>query len=396
MEIRADEDAAGNVGGYIAMSLTHYSGITNTQPIHEWRVIHAGNDRNQFQIKYSTTNVDVFEAETMNKGVYAGSGQTGGVSLIYVSTGGTLATGGGFNLGSYGRWSDRGGMLIKGWSDTSNYDALHIVNSGDTSLLRMKNSGELGIGMKYADTKLSVSGEVNTQVVTVTGDTTLDGALSVSGYTSLLGNTLMGGDLHVSGTARFDSTTIINDIIADNATLSTLNVSGNTAMDGVLTLNTGLKGGGEDGKLDVIGGVVATFLTGDTVSATSIHATSYITLGGRSTVDSSDETETIFGDEEVKSEIKGTDVKLTSSLSNVEIVAPDGRGVAISNGFITGGTAYSANTVGRGSINVPSPSSTFSSGSTVMGLARKYITQDLAVGPGDIIYVTHNLTHTYK
>ena len=31
LEIRADEDAAGNVGGYIAMSLTHYSGITNTR-----------------------------------------------------------------------------------------------------------------------------------------------------------------------------------------------------------------------------------------------------------------------------------------------------------------------------------------------------------------------------
>ena len=54
---------------------------------------------------------------------------------------------------------------------------------------------------------------------------------------------------------RFDGTTIINDIIGDNATLTSLNVSGNTAIDGVLTLNSSLKGGGTDGKIDLIGGM---------------------------------------------------------------------------------------------------------------------------------------------
>tara|TARA_R110002020_G_scaffold176219_2_gene368332 strand:+ start:2441 stop:8938 length:6498 start_codon:yes stop_codon:yes gene_type:complete len=410
VEIRADEDAAGTMSGYVALSLTHYSGITNTQPKHEWRVIHAGNDRNQFQIKYATNNVDVFEAETINKGVYAGSGQSQGVSLIYVSTGGTLATGGGFLLGSYDRWSDRGGMLIKGWSDTSNYDALHIVNSGDTSLLRMRNSGDLGIGVKYPDTRLSVSGEVNTQVVSVTGDTTLDGALSVSGLTSFVGESRFSENVTINGGLTITASTYPGTPLfkADDnivviwpakvgigpvpLTISgTTNISGNTSIDGLLTLNSGLKAGGEDGKLDVVGGIVATYFTGDTVSATSVHADTYITLGGKSTVKTESDGGTTFGDSEVKSEIKGIDVKLTSSISNVELSAPTGRGVTISSGFITGGTAYSANTAGRGSITVPSPSSTFSSGSTVMGLARKYITQDLGVGPGDIIYVTHNL-----
>ena len=410
VEIRADEDALGTMSGYVALSLTHYSGTSNTQPIHEWRVIHAGNDRNQFQIKYQTTKVDLFEAEVMNKGVYAGSGQTSTTSLVYVSTGGTLATGGGFALGSFDNWSDRGGMLIKGWSNTPNYDALHIVNSGNTSLLRMRNSGDLGIGVKYPDTRLSVSGEVNTQVVSVTGDTTLDGALNVSGLTSFVGNSRFSEDVTINGGLTITASTYPGTPLfkADDnivviwpakvgigpvpLTISgTTNISGNTSIDGLLTLNSGLKAGGEDGKLDVIGGVVATFFTGATVSATSVHADTYITLGGKNTVKTESDGGTTFGDEAVKSEIKGTDVKLIASTSNVELSAPTGRGVTISSGFITGGTAYSANTAGRGSIVVPSPSSTFSSGSTVMGLARKYITQGLAIGTGDELYVTHNL-----
>ena len=309
----------------------------------------------------------------MNKGVYAGSGQTSTNSLIYVSTGGTLATGGGYNLGSFDRWSDRGGMLIKGWSDTPNYGALQVVNSGDTSLLRMTNSGELGIGMKYPDTKLSVSGEVNTQVVSVTGNTTLDGTLSVSGVTSFSEDSKFNKNVTINGGLTITATTYPGTPLFradDNIVViwpysvgfgrvpvtfsGTTNISGDTTVDGVLTLNSGLKGGGEDGKIDVDGG-------------------------------------TTFGDEEVKSEIKGTDVKLTSSVSNIELSAPTGKGIAISSGYITGGTAYSANTAGRGSIVVPPPTSTLSSGSTVMGLARKYITQDLVVGPGDRIYVTHNL-----
>ena len=410
VEIRADEDAAGTISGYLALSLTHYSGITNTQPLHEWRVIHAGNDRNQFQIRYASGNVDVFESEVMNKGVYAGSGQTSTNSLIYVSTGGTLATGGGYNLGSFDRWSDRGGMLIKGWSDTPNYGALQVVNSGDTSLLRMTNSGELGIGMKYPDTKLSVSGEVNTQVVSVTGNTTLDGTLSVSGVTSFSEDSKFNKNVTINGGLTITATTYPGTPLFradDNIVViwpysvgfgrvpvtfsGTTNISGDTTVDGVLTLNSGLKGGGEDGKIDVDGGMVATFFTGDTVSATSVHSNTYITLGGKSTMKTEGDGGTTFGDEEVKSEIKGTDVKLTSSVSNIELSAPPGKGIAISSGYITGGTAYSANTAGRGSIVVPPPTSTLSSGSTVMGLARKYITQDLVVGPGDRIYVTHNL-----
>lgn len=410
VEIRVDEDAVGTVSGYMALSLTHYSGISNTQPIHEWSVIHAGNSQNQFQIRYVTDKVDVFESETLNQGVYAGSGQSSTTGLLYVSTGGTFAVGGGYGRGSFDNWSDRGGMLIEGWSDTPNYDALHIVNSGDTSLLRMRNSGDLGIGLKYPDTKLSVSGEVNTQVVSVTGNTTLDGAFSVSGLTSFVGDSrfnedvTIGGGLIITastypGTALFRADENIVVIWPNKVgigpvplTISgTTNISGDTTIDGVLRLNSSLEAGGEDGKIDLIGGMsVSTFLTGDTMSATSVHATNVYTLDGRTTVDSSDGTKTDFGDDTIISEIKGSGVKI-NSVGNIEAFVTDGKGLHLTNAYITGSTIYSANTSGNGVIAIPAPSKTFTSGTTMMGISRKYVTDQLAVGPTDIIYVTHNL-----
>ena len=52
IEMRSDEDSVGSQSGYMAFALTHYSGTSNTQPIHEWRIIHGGNDKNQFIIRY--------------------------------------------------------------------------------------------------------------------------------------------------------------------------------------------------------------------------------------------------------------------------------------------------------------------------------------------------------
>jgi len=246
----------------------------------------------------------------------------------------------------------------------------------------------------------------------VTGNTILDGALRVSGVTSFSEDSKFNKNVTINGGLTITATTYPGTPLFradDNIVViwpysvgfgrvpvtfsGTTNISGDTTVDGVLTLNSGLKGGGEDGKLDVIGGITATFLTGNTVSATSVHASSYITLGGKSTIES-EEGKTKFGDSEIISEVKGTKLVLKATIGNVELNTPDDRGISISNGWITGSTVYSANTQGSGSIKIPSPSSTLSSGSTEMGLARKYTTDHFntfILGVGSSIYVTHNL-----
>ena len=307
-----------------------------------------------------------------------------------MSTGGTFAVGGGYTRGSFDKWSDRGGALIKGWDNTPNNSALQIVNSGDTTLLRMRNSGELGIGMKYPDTNLSVSGEVNTQVVTVTGNTTLNGALSVSGLTSFVGDSRFNEDVTIGGGLTITASTYPGTALfrADDnivviwpskvgigpvpLTISgTTNISGDTTIDGILRLNSSLEAGGEDSKIDLIGGMaVSTFLTGDTMSATSVHASRVYTLDGRTTVDSSDDTKTDFGDDTIISEIKGSGVKI-NSVGNIEAFVTDGKGLHLTNAYITGSTIYSANTSGNGVIAIPAPSKTFTSGTYDDGYIQK-------------------------